>query len=266
MTKIVVFSDLHMRPAPPAGRPDPLASLERGLAHAVARQGDAEAVVFCGDLAHDGDAASYRRLKRLLEKTDLPIHPMLGNHDDRDTFRAVFPEVPTDPAGFVQRVVDLPGVRLVLLDTLHAAQPDDPLRHAGRLCPARLDWMEARLAETAMPCIVFMHHPPHATGFPAMDRIALRDGAAFHDRLARHDHVRLLVCGHIHRTISGCHRGLPFCVFKSPVGQMPMDFETLDSSIECGEPAAYGILLSTPEGVIVHSEDYGLAPALDAGP
>ena len=42
---------------------------------------------------------------------------------------------------------------------------------------------------------------------------------------------------------------------------MPMNMDSLDVSLSVDEPAAYGILLTTPTGVIAHSEDYEIAVA-----
>ena len=112
--------------------------------------------------------------------------------------------------------------------------------------------------------IVFMHHPPHAIGFPGMDRIALRNGDEFYRLIVGYGNVRHVVAGHVHRTVSGSFRGIPFSIFKSPVHQQPMDLLSCDTSLSVGEPAAYGILLLTSDGVIAHTEDYELASAATA--
>jgi len=45
-----------------------------------------------------------------------------------------------------------------------------PGQGGGRLGPARLAWLDARLAEApARPTLVFMHHPPFKTGIERMD-------------------------------------------------------------------------------------------------
>jgi len=259
-TKIIVFTDVHMATNPRVGRPEPDERLESGLQHVTKFNADADCVVFCGDLTHNGDAASYQKLKTRLTDLSLPAHLMIGNHDNRETFKAAFPDAPTDENGFVQQVVDLPDMRLILLDTLFAPPYDYPSSHAGYLCQDRLDWLDRQLTEAkGKPCTLFMHHPPHDTGFPAMDQIKLRNGEDFYDCIARHNNVRHLICGHVHRTISGSHRGLPFSVFKSTVGQMPMEFHSIDSTLENDEPAAYGIVFFKDDGVLVHTEDYEIS-------
>jgi 3',5'-cyclic-AMP phosphodiesterase len=68
--------------------------------------------------------------------------------------------------------------------------------------------------------------------------------------------VQLTVSGHIHQTMSAVINGVPQSLFKSTAHEMPPDFVPPDSSIACIEPPAYGILLLTDEGVVVHTEDY----------
>lgn len=265
MTSIIIFSDPHMVPAGTtiAGI-DPAARLAAGIAHVNERHGDADRVVVLGDLAHDGDSASCERIAGLLDRLMPPVSIIPGNHDDRDALRAAFPDAPVDESGFLQQAIDVPGARLVLLDTLHPAPGERNTTHGGRLCEARMAWLEARLAEshaTGQPVQILMHHPPHATGFANMDAIMLENGPAFHDLLGRYPVVRHIACGHVHRTISGSHRGTAFTVFKSTAHQQPGIFDDDDSSLSVDEPAAYGLLRIGPEGVTAHSEDFELAAA-----
>lgn len=265
MTSIIIFSDPHMVPA---GRTiagiDPAARLAAGIVHANERHGDADRAVVLGDLTHDGDAASCERIAGLLDRLTPPVSIIPGNHDDRAALRAAFPGAPVDASGFLQQVIDLPEARLILLDTLHPGSGEPKTTDGGRLCEARMAWLEARLAEShsaGRPVQILMHHPPHATGFANMDAIMLEDGPAFYDLLARYPVVRHIVCGHVHRTISGSHRGIAFTVFKSTAHQQPGIFGDDDSSLSVDEPAAYGLLQIGPEGVRAHSEDFELAVA-----
>ncbi len=255
--KVIVFSDIHITAPAREGQADPERRLRAGLAHMQAVISDADLVVICGDLTHHGDEASYRRLKPVIDGLDLPVLLMLGNHDDRGAFCGVFTDAPVDGDGFVQRVVALGEWRLIALDTLTVRREGEEFTHAGELCARRLAWLDAQLSAAGdSPCIVAMHHPAHDTGFAAMDSIKLREGEAFYDLIARHGNVRHIIAGHIHRTISGTHRGVPFSIFKSSVGQMPLAFEGTDTAIECDEPPAFGIVLLRGDDVLVHTEDY----------
>lgn len=261
MTKILVFTDLHMLPE---GHTiiglDARARLVQGLAHAARVHPDADRVILTGDLTHFGDEASYRRLKQALDGYPIPISMTLGNHDERRMFRSVFPEVAVDENGFVQEVIDFPDIRCLVLDTLIDLPRDHPDHSKGVLCPARIAWLERELLEAGdKPVLIFLHHPPHDTGFKGMDAIKLQNGEALHDLLARFSNVRHIIAGHVHRTISGSHRGIPFSVFKSPLHQQPMPLDISDTSSSVDEPGAYGILVVTPDGLLVHTEDFEVA-------
>lgn len=261
MTKIIVFTDLHFGQEKAGNLPTE--RLTKGLAHVAAHNPDADHIILTGDLTHEGAVDDYRALQKVLETAPCPVHLMIGNHDRRENFQTVFPDVPKTESGHVQQVIDTPHATLILLDTLQAPPYSYPFSHIGVLCPERMAWLDAQLAASAKPCILFLHHPPHDTGFVAMDAIKLGNGPALYDLIERHGNVRQIVCGHVHRTISGVHRGVPFCQFKSLVGQMPMLFDVMDFHMECDEPAAYGILMLHEHGVLAHSEDFELTD-LDA--
>lgn len=260
MQKILILTDLHLRAQ---GKTiiglDPVARCRAALQTAVADHPDADALVLMGDLTHSGRPEEYAILRDILADCPIPVIPMLGNHDDRATFRAAFPDAPKTAQGHVQHVLDLAHHRIITLDTLDPAA--DPV-HSGIMCADRLAWFDAALSSAAHRTpLVFAHHPPFDIGLPGMDEIKLRNGA---DVLARLETKGAhLFCGHIHRTISGQAGGVPFAIFKSPCHQAPLDLDDADSTLSTAEPGAYGLLLLYKGAVTVHSEDIGLnAPAI----
>ena len=260
MQKIVVFTDTHMELEVANGKFDPDVQLQKGIAHVNEFNSDADRVIFCGDLTHMGDVASYEKLRKRLEDLKLPYHLLLGNHDNRENFLSVFGDVLLDENSFVQQVINTTDANLILLDTLNGPPYNYPYSHQGMLCEKRMTWLDEQLKLSAdKPCIIFMHHPAHNTGFAAMDTIKLIDGEAFYDVAKRYDNVRHIVCGHVHRTISGSYRGIPFSIFKSTVGQMPMLFDVMDFHMEVQEPSAYGIVCIEKESVLVQTEDFELS-------
>ena len=249
LQRILLLSDLHICPRPIAGL-DPWARFEAALTRALSDHPDADALALTGDLTHDGDAESYERLAARLASVPIPMLPMLGNHDDRAAFLAAFPGAPRTPSGHVQAVMDLPGVRVIALDSLDPGEP----RHSGALCADRIAWLDDALAgrEGRTP-LVLVHHPPMPVGFPGMDRIRLRDGGALLDRLRPHG--AHLICGHVHRTISGVASGVPYAVLKSTCDQAPLDLGEADTAASVDEPGAYALALAGPDGVTVHAQD-----------
>ena len=260
MQKIIVFTDTHMQPEVAEGKFDPDVQLQKGIAHVNAFNSDADLVIFCGDLVDKGDVTSYQMLYKRLENFNIPYNLMLGNHDNRENFSSVFDNHALDENGFVQQVIDTPCAKLILLDTLNGPPYNYPYSHQGMLCEKRLSWLDNQLENAGKkPCVIFMHHPAHNTGFVAMDTIKLIEGNAFYEIVKRHNNVCHIVYGHVHRTISGSHQGIPFSIFKSTVGQMPMLFDIMDFHMEVNEPSAYGIVSINQDTVLVHTEDYELS-------
>lgn len=263
MQKLLVFTDIHFTPH---GETiiglDPEARFAEGLAHAVERHPDAAHLLITGDLAHSGAVGEYERLQNALKDCPIPVHLMLGNHDDRQNFLHVFPDTPKTEAGFIQDVIDLGDhTRLILLDTLNENTPG---RHNGRLCQNRLDWLTTALSDAnERQVLLFMHHPPTRSGFPGMDAIGLLDVEAFSEVLRNYSNVRQIIAGHVHRTIHGAFRcgilqQIPVTVFKSTCHQMPMNLIVEHSDLSVDEPGAYGILLVEKEEIVVHTEDFTL--------
>ena len=154
---------------------------------------------------------------------------------------------------------DFAGCVLITLDTMDLnVEP----RHSGVLCADRLLWLERALIWAAgRPVIVAMHHPPVMTGFTGMDRIALQNPEPLLALLRGYNGPLHLLCGHVHRTISGFTEGVPFSIFKSPCHQQPTPFDVAGSANSVDEPGAYGIVLAGENGIVVHSEDFAVAAA-----
>lgn len=258
MRKVLFISDLHICAA---GETiiglDPAARLKSVLVAAMAAHGDAAALILLGDLTHHGRIAEYQMLARLLAGVHVPIVPMMGNHDRRDAFLQVFPDAMQMPEGFIQTVRDIGQHRVITLDSLDGPPFVDG-QHSGRLCAQRSaflqDALDSRDGRHALVCI---HHPPFDTGIVGMDQIKLAEGNAFLDQLAAAGNLHL-ICGHIHRTMSGNSRGVGWSMFKSPCHQGVLEFDKPNAHLSSNEPGAYGIALLADDGVIIHSEDVGL--------
>lgn len=255
MRQVLFLTDLHVTPPGELiiGL-DPGARLARVLLRMQAHHADADHLVVMGDLAHFGTAEEYARLRELMRDLPWPVTYMLGNHDDRATFQAVFPKAPRDAAGFVQSVIKLPEVHVICLDSL---EPEAKPRHSGTLCPDRLTWLRAALAEApGVPKVVCIHHPPFETGFSGMDKIGLSNRDAVLEVIASAPEVGLVMAGHIHRTIMAQVRGLPMATLKSTCHQMPLMLGAEGSGHAVDEPGAYGILrVGTDGAMVLHTED-----------
>jgi Icc protein len=243
MQKILFISDLHLR----AGHEtiiglEPTARFQAVLDAALAEHPDARALVLLGDLTHSGEVDAYRTLKSMLHDVPMPVIAMMGNHDQRDVFLKVFPDTPSSDGGFIQQCVDIGDHRIITLDSLDGP-PFREGHHAGRLCETRLKFLKDALTTRGTKhAIVCIHHPPFDTGITGMDKIKLAQGDAFLDLLAGYGNLHL-ICGHIHRTMSGSSRGVPWSVFKSPCHQGLLEFDSPNAHLSSNEPGAYGLAL-----------------------
>lgn len=224
-----------------------------------------------GDLTNSGHTEEFEMVKDATENYPIPITFMLGNHDRRDTFANVFPDVEMTCSGHLQTRIDLGEDVLLCLDTLDGP-PYPKYHHTGLLCPERLTWLRDQLAVCGDKRVsLFMHHPPHNVGFPGMDCIKLKNSADLFEITAQNPNIRHIFAGHVHRTISGHTNGIGFSMFKSTCHQMPMAMNSNDPSLSVAEPAAYGIILFDSDSIIAHTEDFEIAiqatkPSADAMP
>ena len=257
MEKIIFLADLHIRqPGETIVGLDPSDRLQLTLEAALEDHPDAKALILMGDLTHHGQVGEYEALKRILETVSLPMMPMLGNHDRREAFLEVFPQT-----GHVQQIRDIGKTRIITLDSLDGPPYADD-HHAGLLCADRLAFMDKALAtRDGRFAVVCMHHPPFDTGIIGMDRIKLRDGEAFIKRLATHGNLHLM-CGHVHRTISGVTHGVPWTVLKSPCHQGVVDLTSPNAHLSTDEPGGYALGLLMPDGIVLHHQDVGTGASI----
>lgn len=224
---IAHLSDLHLTATgqPLYGRVDTQAAFAQALERLATLKRRPELVLLTGDLADDGELATYLFLRRELDALGLPFCLLPGNHDDGAALAAAFAQ---DSCVWQDGVacLDLPAGRLLLLDT-HV-----PGEEWGRLEKAQLERLEALLQG---PALLAMHHPPFAVGIPGMDEIACRgEVAALGRLLAARRGVEGLLCGHVHRHVATLFHGIFAQVAPATAHQIALDAEPLAYTLEPG--------------------------------
>jgi 3',5'-cyclic AMP phosphodiesterase CpdA len=225
--------------------------LARAVAHLRGLQPRPDLVLATGDLVEQGGVDEYDRLREILAPLPMPVFLIPGNHDDRRNLAAAFSihaYLPRD-GGFVQYTVEDWPLRLVALDTLI------PGASGGRLCAERLAWLEARLAEAPeRPTLVFMHHPPFATGIAAMDEMGLEGIDELAAVIRRHPQVERMACGHLHRTIVRRFAGTVACTCPATAHQIALDLPPARRLATVMEPPAclLHLWLGESEGLVSH--------------
>ena len=147
------------------------------------------AVVAKGDLTMDGMDEEFAAFEACYRGAfGDRLHVVRGNHDayrGQDSY-----------AG--DEVVDLPGVRLALLDTVI------PTVTTGRVGPEQLAWLDTVATEADRPVIVMGHHQTWvggASGTRPPDYFGINpdDSDALADVVARQPRIVAYAAGHTHR-------------------------------------------------------------------
>lgn len=216
-----------------------------------------------GDLTEYGDPESYRALAETFGQCPFPVWLAMGNHDDRAHFAEHFPHI-AQADGFVQYAVDLPGRRILILDTL------EPGRHGGAFCEARAAWLAARLDEDAQtPTLIVMHHPPVEVGIDWMNTHPDEPWVQrFAATIANRPNIAAILCGHLHRTITAPWKGTTVAICSSTAPQLALDLRAMDAEQPDDRPMiiadapAYALHRWTDAGLVTHFETAGDHPTL----
>ncbi len=255
---IAQITDFHI--SEPAGKPEMLYRtadhLVAAVAHLNALDPRPDLVFATGDLVDLGTVAEYERVRSLLAPLAIPVHLLAGNHDNRQTLRAVFSDHAYLQADgpFLQYALEDGPLRIIVLDTLI------PGRSGGGLCDSRLDWFEARLAEAPdRPTLVFMHHPPLVSGIEVFDEHGyIEDKEKLGAIVARFPNIERIACGHLHRPVTVRWQGTVVSVAPGTAHQYGFDLSAGADLSVVMEPRVVQLhLWSERTGLVSHTSYIG---------
>lgn len=159
-----------------------------------------------GDVAHlKGEPGDYRQVAELLlpaGKSPIPLHFMLGNHDDRDHFREVLKASAASPLeSHHVSLLETPEANWLMLDSLELVN-----KTPGKLGEAQLKWLAAVLdAKADKPALISVHHHPQWEG----DKLAgIADTRELFELLTPRKHVKAVFFGHTHNWNQKVHAGI----------------------------------------------------------
>ena len=139
-------------------------------------------------------------------------------------------------SAFLHYTVERWPLRLIGLDTVLPGQV------GGGFCAARHQWLAERLAEQPQrPTVLFMHHPPFASGIVFLDDPPFEGAKELAALIAKHPQVRQVMCGHIHRAIYVNWAGTCAAIAPSTVYQMNLAFEPGVGFAPTGDPPAISL-------------------------
>jgi hypothetical protein len=193
-----LFSDIHL-----AGD---TTQIERGVNMAehfttvsrelLALKESPAALFITGDCAlNSGEKEDYATVTKLLEPIrahQMPIHLLLGNHDNREHFWEVLRDEKSAKRPLADKqvaIVRTPRANWFILDSL-----EKTLSTPGYLGTEQLEWLGSALDRNAdKPALVLVHHNP---GFGA--NMGLKDTSAFLDVIRPRKQVKAYIFGHTH--------------------------------------------------------------------
>lgn len=152
-------------------------------------------VLLSGDVTDKATPSSTQHAAKILSALSMPLFVVPGNHDDRQSLAEVFgPHIcPTTDNGVVNYSIDGFPLRIIALDTLNPGKP------GGRLSPASLDWLEARLRDGGVqPTLLVAHHPPLNLGVPETDEDGFEGTERLASLVSAYPNIERVLCGHIH--------------------------------------------------------------------
>lgn len=197
-----------------------------------------DVLLVSGDLVESGLSEEYEFLRGLLAPLTMPIYVIPGNHDEREAMRRSFSDHLYLPQqGFMHYVIEDYPVRLIGLDTVIARKTE------GEICAERLAWLDTVLQQApARPTLIFMHHPPFATGIAHMDAWGFRHPEDLATVIHQNPQVERIICGHVHRTIQS--RFARTLALTCPSTAHQIDFDLKPES-----PVAF---IMEPPGLMLH--------------
>lgn len=193
-----------------------------------------EVVLATGDLTDNGTPREMEILAELLDPLRVPLLPLVGNHDRRDTFRDTFDMPWATDDSHLSWVTDVGELRIIGLDT---TIPDS---HGGLFDEERQEWLTAALAEAAdRRTIIAMHHPPFASGIQWMDRMRLEGSDVFARVVSEASGIERIFCGHLHRPLTAVIGGVATTVGPSTIQHVQLNLEP-DAPVEViRDPVGY---------------------------
>lgn len=198
-------------------------------------------VVVTGDITHHGRLDQMHMARRILDGLSVPYFVIPGAHDETMVFREVFGDLPymTDHED-VRYCIDEFPVRLIAVDTTR-----------GKGVPPefgteRLAWLTKTLSNApSRPTLIAMHHPPFQCRIAVpvyLNDPSVTWAKALKESVSEFANVKLVICGHVHRSIQTLWAGSLLSVGPATCVQAEPRFDDFTPVSPTGKRAASLIL------------------------
>ncbi|WP_180006115.1 3',5'-cyclic-AMP phosphodiesterase [Acinetobacter sp. YH12237] len=158
----------------------------------------ADAIFHTGDLAQVPVAATYQRYLKFMQALNIPHYQIPGNHDDAEVF-------PFYVKSNQVHAIELGNWCVILLNTAVKNRVD------GWMDAAQLQQLDQVLQQHAHQYVIIAcHHHPFDMHSHWIDQHKLKNTEDLIDVLARHNQVKLVLCGHVHQDSLNQWQGIQF--------------------------------------------------------
>lgn len=244
--QFIHLTDLHVDAAGPHHGIDAGERLERCIAHIARHFPQAAFIAVTGDLTERGDAASYQQLLAAFSLAPCPVFTVPGNHDAPLNMAQVFGRsamtslAQTHAPG---RCLWTEILETPLFDAIFLNTHQDGCA-GGRLQLDSLTLLHEVLCKPSKkPVLLFMHHPPFASGIACMDAIGLSNSEALRHLLTSAPRQPAgIFCGHLHRTMAGIWHHIPVWCLRSVVQQVDIHATEATRVTYCHETPEYAVV------------------------
>ena len=196
MIKIIQLTDIHL----PANETDILYGINIHsaiikIAEKISQIKDIDCVIITGDIANAGDYTAYISLDKALNKIEVPIFWLQGNHD----FSEVMLQVSTKVKIKSEKCFAIKNTKFILLQSVMRDEDDLSLNKGrGYLFNYEMSFLKRELDEDNFDnCIIALHHPPVLSNSWA-DRRILDNRLEFINLIEQYSKVKVVLYGHQH--------------------------------------------------------------------
>ncbi|MCX2757386.1 phosphodiesterase [Vibrio sp. Sgm 22] len=247
---IAQLTDLHIKQGGKQAykKVDTLKCLYDAVNHINDLRPRPDCVVVTGDLGDFGLIEEYQLINEALEKFDMPLYVIPGNHDDRHNLREGLSNlVSFDHDEYCNFVVDSHDEVLIGLDSSVLGKP------YGYLTADTLGWLSLVLEQYRDRAIMlFIHHPPMAVGLNHMDVQNLQNADEFYEVIKPFSNILGICAGHLHRPITAVWNSIPVWVGPSHSHSVTLDLDPKANSSFSLEPKAIQLLTIAKKSVVSH--------------
>jgi Icc protein len=160
------------------------------IERAMSESSGPDAILATGDLVQDETRAGYKTFREILEKYEVPIYCIPGNHDSPEIMAEVLGTEPFQVGGTIQAG----NWSLIMLNSFSRGED------SGQLDKTELDRLRASLtANRSLHTLICVHHQPIPMGSRWLDGVGLRNADEFFEIVDQYSQVRGILWGHVHQ-------------------------------------------------------------------